>query len=55
MFRRPNQRRGVAQRRPKSVSASQRPAYRVRPRTEKNHETPIAALAFVRPRIEKLC
>ncbi len=48
MFRRPNQRRGIAQRRPKVVSASQRPAYRASTRSEKRQETPIAALAFVR-------
>lgn len=55
MFRRPNQRRGVAQRRPKQVSASQRPAYAARPRTTQKPEPPIPALAFVRPRVEKLC
>jgi hypothetical protein len=48
MFRSSNQRRGTAQRRPRALSASQRPVYGARPRPAKKPETPIAALAFVR-------
>jgi hypothetical protein len=55
MFRNSNPRRGIAQRRPKAVPASTRPVYRTRPRTNKVQEAPISALAFVRPRVERLC
>lgn len=57
MFQRPRSRRGIAARRPHATPATVRPVLRVRAgaRSAKKQDTPIAALAFVRPRVERLC
>lgn len=57
MFRCSYARRGIAARRPAATPAPVRPVLRVRTssRAIKTKVTPVVALAFVRPRVERLC
>jgi len=57
MFRRSYTRRGIAARRPAATPAPVPPVLRVRTSSRgiKTKVTPVAALAFVRPHMGRLC